>query len=137
MRNHCLYRFSQKFWLVLGLLLGTLLAPGMLHAQNAVTGALTGVVIDPTGAIVPGATVKIVDTATNSTVNVTTNAEGRYSATLLKPSKYEVTVTANGLSAAPTTVNVLVGQVPNVDLTVAPTGSNETVTVSSQAAQLT
>jgi hypothetical protein len=123
--------------IVLGLLLATLLVPGMLQAQNAVTGALTGVVTDPTGAIVPGAAVKVVDTATNATINVTTNSEGRYSATLLKPSKYEVSATANGLSASPTTVNVLVGQVPNVDLTVTPTGNNTTVTVSSQAAELT
>jgi hypothetical protein len=137
MGNYCLHSSTRRFLIVLGLLLATILVPGMLQAQNAVTGALTGVVTDPTGAIVPGATVKVVDTATNATINVTTNSEGRYSATLLKPSKYEVTATANGLSASPTTVNVLVGQVPNVDLTVAPTGSNETVTVSSQAAQLT
>jgi Carboxypeptidase regulatory-like domain len=141
MRNYCPHRFTlnpaRRFLLVLGLCIATLLVPGSLQAQNAVTGALTGVVVDPTGAIVPGATVKIVDTATNSTINVTANAEGRYSATLLKPSKYEVSATSNGLSARPTIVNVLVGQVPNVDLTVSPTGDNTTVTVSSQAAQLT
>ncbi len=112
----------QRFLLALGLLFAALLLPGLLQAQNAVTGALTGVVQDSSGAIVPGANVKIVDTATNATINVTTNDAGRYSAPLLKPSKYEVSATANGLSASPTIVTVLVGQVPNLDLTVSPTG---------------
>jgi outer membrane receptor protein involved in Fe transport len=135
------FRFSSflpsKFFLALGLFLASLLLPGFLHAQNSVTGALTGVVEDPTGALVPGADVKIVDTATNATIHVTTNSAGRYTASLLKPSKYEVTATAAGLTASPTDINVEVGQVPNLDLTVKPSNTNSTVTVSAQTVQLT
>jgi hypothetical protein len=119
------------------MLVATLLIPGFLQAQNAVTGALTGVVTDSSGAVVPGADVKIVDTETNATQHVKTNDEGRYSAPLLKPSKYEIVATANGLSSQPTTVLVTVGQTPSVDVTVTPNGSNTTVTVSAAAAQLT
>ncbi|WP_158819733.1 TonB-dependent receptor [Granulicella sp. S156] len=122
--------------LVLVLLFAALLVPGVVSAQNAVTGAITGVVVDPTGALVPGATVKIVDTATNATLKVVTNSEGRYSAPLLKPSKYEIDVTSNGLLSRPTTVVVSVGQIPNVDITLGLAGSNSAVTVSAQAAQL-
>ncbi len=129
--------FPQRFLLALGLIFAAFLLPGLLQAQNAVTGALTGVVQDSTGAIVPGANVKIVDTATNATINVTTNSAGRYSAPLLKPSRYQVSATASGLSASPTIVTVLVGQIPNLDLTMSPSGSNTTIEVSSQAAQLT
>ena len=78
--------FPQRLLLSLGLLFAALLLAGPVQAQNAVTGALTGVVQDSTGAIVPGANVKIVDTATNATINVITNNAGRYSAPLLKPS---------------------------------------------------
>ena len=127
----------QMFFLALALLLGLLLPHGSLHAQNSVTGALTGVVQDPTGALVPGANVKIVDTATNATINVKTNDAGRYTASLLKPSRYQVTATANGLSGSPSIVTVLVGQVPNLDLTVNPANTASTVTVSAQAVQLT
>ena len=127
----------HNFLLALGLLLASLLLPGSLRAQNSVTGALTGVVQDSTGALVPGADVKIVDTATNATIHVTTNAAGRYTASLLKPSKYEVTASAKGLSASPTTVNVEVGQVPTLDLTVSPNNTNSTVTVSAQQIALT
>jgi hypothetical protein len=132
-----LFARTPRFLFLLGMLVATLLVPGFLQAQNAVTGALTGVVTDPSGAVVPGADVKIVDTATNATQHVKTNEEGRYSAPLLKPSKYEIVATANGLSSQPTTVLVTVGQTPSVDVTVAPNGSNTTVTVSAAAAQLT
>jgi outer membrane receptor protein involved in Fe transport len=122
--------------LVLGMLFAALFVPGLVSAQNAVTGAITGVVVDPTGALVPGAMVKIIDTATNATLKVVTNSEGRFSAPLLKPSKYELDVTSNGLLSQPTTVVVLVGQTPNVDITLGVAGSNTAVTVSAQAAQL-
>ena len=129
--------FLQRFLFAFGVLLTAFLLPGLLQAQNAVTGALTGVVQDSSGAIVPGADVKIVDTATNATIHVTANDAGRYSASLLKPSKYEVSAAGSGLSASPTIVTVLVGQVPNLDLTLNPSGTATTVEVSSQAAQLT
>ena len=128
---------SRRLMLALGLLFAALLLPGLVQAQNAVTGALTGVVQDSSGAIVPGVSVKIVDTATNATITVTTNSAGRYSAPLLKPSKYQVSATGSGLSSSPTTVTVLVGQVPNLDLTVSPSGADTTVEVIAQAAQLT
>src|ERR1700744_5695178 len=102
------------------------------YAQSATTGALTGVVADSTGAVVPGAKVTILDTATGATVKVTTNAAGRYTAPLLKPSDYKVTAKASGLSSNASEINVLVGQTPNLDLTVTPSGSSQTVTVSAQ-----
>jgi hypothetical protein len=125
-----------SFALLGGIAVSPFLIVPNTYGQNATTGAVTGVVADPSGAVVPGASVKIVDTATNFTQVVTTNEQGHYSAPLLKPSKYEITVNANGLSAQPTTVNVLVGQTASVDLTVSPTGANTTVTVSAQAAEL-
>lgn len=140
MRTFNPYRFAAvsipKSMLVLGLLLASFLMPGALRAQNAVTGAITGVVTDPTGAVVAGATVKIVDTATNTKTTVVTNEQGRYTASLLKPSKYEVTVLGNGMASRPVTIPVLVGQIPNVDLVVGLVGNNVTVDVSAQSAQL-
>src|ERR1700739_2217716 len=108
MRVFCPNRFPlqsiYRLTLVLSLVCGALLTPGFLQAQNAVTGALTGIVEDSPVAIVPGATLKSIDTATNAAIVVTTNAEGRYSAPLLKPSKYQISASANGLSAPPTAV---------------------------------
>ena len=134
---------SRRAQLLLGVALlagipaGSLLNGTGAYAQNATTGAITGIVKDSSGAAVPGAAVQVKDTATGAVLKVTTNAEGRYSAPLLKPSKYEVTATTTGLTSQPTLVDVLVGQTPNVDLAVAPTSVDATVTVSAQTAELT
>ncbi len=106
-------------------------------AQTATTGSLTGTVIDTTGAVVPGATVKITDKATGAVATTTTNEQGRYSFNLLKPSTYQIAGAGAGMSEVQGTANVLLGQVASVDLTLSIASSNQTVTVSAQAAQLT
>ncbi len=116
--------------------LSSVFVPGA-YAQNAVTGALTGVVADNTGAVIPGAKVTIIDASTRATLTVTTDASGRYTAPLLKPSTYQVSAAANGLQSNAGTIAVLVGQTPSLNLTATPSGSSENVTVSAQTAQLT
>jgi hypothetical protein len=69
------------------------------HAQLA--GAnLSGVVTDASGAPVAGATVSIKNVGTDVVREVTTNADGLYSAPNLPPGTYEVTVTAKGFSTS-------------------------------------
>ena len=60
------------------------------------TGAITGVVSDRSGAIVPGVKVQIVQIETNSLTALQTNDAGFYSAPSLRPGRYEVTVTKEG-----------------------------------------
>lgn len=57
-------------------------------------GTITGIVTDPSGAIVPGATVTVQNVETNVTATATTNDEGAYSFPLLLPGRYKVTATA-------------------------------------------
>jgi 2-methylcitrate dehydratase PrpD len=54
-------------------------------------GGITGTVSDPTGAAVPDATVKAVNTGTNLTVTVKSGATGTYSITDLPVGVYKVT----------------------------------------------
>ena len=61
------------------------------------TGALRGQVTDPSGAVVPGATVLVTNAAGASTA--TTNHEGNYEVTGLAPGKYGVKVIATGFKA--------------------------------------
>ncbi|HTU51205.1 MAG TPA: carboxypeptidase regulatory-like domain-containing protein [Acidobacteriaceae bacterium] len=91
---------------------------------------------DSTGAVVPDATVTIIDTSTGGTRVLTTNATGRYTAPFLKPGKYTVSATAQGLQSNTTSVEILVSQQSAANLTVSPTGSKQTVTVSANNAQL-
>src|SRR5260370_6947674 len=54
------------------------LTPSALLSQSATTGAVSGIVTDPTGAIVPGPTVTLTQQNTNVTQTTTTDSSGRY-----------------------------------------------------------
>ena len=79
-----------------------LLAVGLLPAASAWAQVasnaadLAGVVTDPSGSRIPGATVTVRSLATNQTRIVTTDADGAYNVLALPPGKYEVTVEAAG-----------------------------------------
>lgn len=106
------------------------------HAQNAVTGAVSGTVADGSGAVVPGATVVVVDTATDSKQTVKTNAEGRYTVGLLKPGLYKITASAESLKSDTLEVTVIIGTSIPGDIKVTPTGNNTIVEVTSTSLPL-
>jgi hypothetical protein len=66
------------------------------EGQVASTGAITGTVSDPTGAVVPDAEVTITNTATRQTRGLRTTAAGFYSAEALMAGTYDVTVKKEG-----------------------------------------
>ena len=59
------------------------------------TSSINGTVTDQAGAVVPGATVTITNTATSFTRNVTTGNDGRYGFPGIPPATYRVEVSAN------------------------------------------
>src|SRR5262245_45196832 len=67
-------------------------------AQSASTGALTGTVTDPTGAVVQNATITLRNKGTDETRTMITNQEGSYRFSFLQPSAYELTVEAVGFA---------------------------------------
>ena len=69
----------------------------LMMGQSA-TGSITGHVTDQTNAVIPGATVALVDRATNQQRSLTTNGQGYYSLLLLPPANYSLTVKATGFS---------------------------------------
>ncbi|RRA49076.1 carboxypeptidase-like regulatory domain-containing protein [Acidipila sp. EB88] len=89
----------------------------MLHAQSTISGDISGVVTDNSGAIVPNAQVTIKNTATGSTQKLRTNASGNFRASLLQPGAYSVAVEAEGFSATTTTAQVSVGQLATANVT--------------------
>jgi hypothetical protein len=60
------------------------------------SGSLTGVVSDPTGAVIPGAKVVLTDANKGYNYPTTTDAVGRYLITNLSPSTYIISVEARG-----------------------------------------
>ncbi|HLZ51909.1 MAG TPA: TonB-dependent receptor [Candidatus Acidoferrum sp.] len=68
----------------------------VISAQVAITGKITGVVTDSSGAAVPNATVTVKSSALMTPRTTNTSADGGYLFDLLSPGTYEVTVTASG-----------------------------------------
>jgi Carboxypeptidase regulatory-like domain len=71
-----------------------LLAVPALRAQT--TAQISGIVTDTTGAVIPGATVTLVNEATQDTRVVKSNGAGLYSFPALLPSSYTIKVAAKG-----------------------------------------
>ena len=95
------------------------------------TGAITGVVSDRSGAVVPGVKVQIVQIETNSLTALQTNDAGFYSAPSLRPGRYEVTVTKEGFhpqKSQPFDLRVQDRAEVNFQLEVGATTSEVTVT---------
>ena len=84
-------------WLSLVVTLLALCLPGRVAAQLD-RGEITGTVEDASGAVVPKATVLVHNGATNADTTLTTDDKGYFSAPLLQPGNYKVTVTASGFS---------------------------------------
>ena len=108
-----------------------------LSAQTSNTGTVTGVVKDEKGGLVPGASVKLVNTGTNAERTVVTSGDGIYEITQLVPGNYRLEIEAKGFSKYiqdPVVVNVLQRTTVNVDLKVG--GIGETVTVTGESAPL-
>jgi len=95
-KNHLL-KPSFFFQLLLLVLLGVFFPGSTLHAQ---TGLITGTVVDPSGAAIPGAQVQIINQATGDlTRETTSDASGTFRALNVPPATYRVKVSAPGMQA--------------------------------------
>ena len=93
-------------------------------------GRILGTVSDPTGAVLPGTKVSLLDTQRGLARTVTTDEAGRYSAPTLIPGTYTVRVEFPGFKTLDReNIVVEVGREIRVDLTLEPGAQSETVTV--------
>jgi hypothetical protein len=73
------------------------------------TGQLAGTVMDPTGAVVPGATVTAKNLGTNGVRSTVTSSDGTYRLPGLEPATYEVTTKSGGFELNVARVQITVG----------------------------
>jgi Carboxypeptidase regulatory-like domain len=103
-------------------------------AQNTGTAAITGTVTDTTGGAVPNATVLITDIDTGVIRTLTTNEAGEYTAPFLQPGHYEVVIGGGNYSQVDRkNLNLTVGQILNVDASLAAGAVTTQVEVTSES----
>jgi len=102
---------------ILSLILCAILSVHVVIGQSTTTGAIAGVVADPSSAVIAGATVTLHNLDSGATQTATTNDSGAYQFPLLAPGNYTVQATFTGLRSDVTRVNVLVGAAANINIT--------------------
>ncbi len=70
---------------------------GTAHGQFRAS--IQGSVTDPSGAVIPGATLTLIDQATNKSLTATANEDGVYNFNALPPDRFKLTATAPGFQA--------------------------------------
>jgi hypothetical protein len=116
----------------ISLFLSLSLAAGASAQQGR--GTILGTVTDTTGAVIPGATVTVTNTATNVTTAVVSNSDGNYAAPNLLVGGYTVTVTKEGFKKSVRSgITLEVDQKAEINLTLETGAVSETVEVTSQA----
>jgi hypothetical protein len=107
-----------------------LLATGIPLTAQSVTGTITGSVTDPTGAVIPGATVKVTETATGVSHSAVSNTAGIFSFPELQPGVYSITANASGFSTAVRAgIELQINQTASVTIPLAAGVASETVQV--------
>lgn len=79
------------------------LTPSALFSQTATTGVVTGTVTDPTGAVVPNATITLGQTGTGAKLTTTASGAGHYIFPAVPPGDYTLVVEAKGFRKSLTT----------------------------------
>jgi len=117
---------AELFLLVVSI--ATLACPNLLAQVDR--GAIVGTISDPSGAVVPEASVTLTNTATNQTVHISTDASGYYEAPLLRIGTYTVSTEKEGFrKMVRPDVEVGVNQVVRVDLALQVGATTQTVEV--------
>jgi len=120
-------------WIIVGFALSALAFAPVALCQT-VTGAVTGEVTDPSGAVIPGAQVTAHAVGTGIDTAATTNAAGQYRIEFLPIGRYTLSVKANGFSTATIPeFSLEVDQTANFNVKMQVGSTNSTVNVSAAA----
>lgn len=110
-------------------LLFTLALATVAFAQDQ--GRFTGIVADTTGAVIPGASIRVKNEKTGAERNVKSSETGVFFVTNLSPATYTIVAMSNGLNDATyKEVNLALGQERTINIIMQPTSVATEITVS-------
>jgi hypothetical protein len=102
--------------------------------SQATTGVIEGTVSDASGGRLPGATVTLVNTGTNFTRDLVTDADGRFRGLLLPLGTYRLTVALASFSTyTQEGIELVVGQTANIPIVLQLASVQEQITVTSDS----
>ena len=118
-----------------GILVSLLFLMGMASLQAQTNqGQLAGNVVDSTGASVPNAAITAKSETSGSVYNAVSSSAGSYRFPSIQLGRYTITATAPGFKSSESTgVEVRVGTVSSLDISLSTGGNTETVTVAANS----
>jgi len=126
-------RFSSRAAVRAALIAFAFLSPITLLAQ---AGAIHGTVTDPTGAVIPGATVHLTDQVSGYRHSVTTDSTGQFDVANIPFNTYALSVQAQGFQPSNQKVDVRSAVAVSLKVVLPVLTAVSTVTVEAQAADL-
>ncbi len=123
---------------LLALVVALLGLPSRVFSQASATGILAGVVVDPSGAVLPGVTVVAKGSATGLTRETVSGGGGEWRIPSLPAGLYQITFELDGFrKLVRSTVNVEAAVTREINVTLEVGSISESVTVSADAPLLT
>jgi iron complex outermembrane receptor protein len=113
-----------------------LVVPLTLLAQSS-TGSIGGVVKDPSGGAIPGASIRIVNETTGLAVEGVTGADGSFRSDALADGPYRVETALDGFDVAVNRIVLTGGQAAAVEVTLLPSRITEAVFVTARRVEET
>jgi hypothetical protein len=107
-----------------------ILSTAVVTFGQSSTTSLRGVVSDPSGALVPGAAVTLLNQANGNAYHAVTNSAGYYIFPIVVPARYSITVASSGFATRNVTAALLVDQPATVNFTLTVKAEAVTVDVS-------
>jgi hypothetical protein len=127
-------QLRTRLQLLISAVLFSIVAASTAMAQSSGTSGLTGVIKDPSGAVIPGVTVTLTSNTTAQARTTSTGADGSYRFVLLPPGDYKAKFASPGFKTAEVeSITLNVTETPSLDRVLEVGAQSEEVTVSTTA----
>ena len=123
--------FSRSRMLRILPLLAIVIAAISASAQSGGAGTVHGTVTDPSGAVIPGATVQLTNGVSGFQRTATTDSTGQFAVSNVPFNPYKIAVSANGFAALSQNVEIRSSVGISLALVLQVAGASQTVTVES------
>ena len=116
--------------------LSMMLCVGAVAFGQGTTGSIDGTVMDQTGAVIPGATIRVQSTRTTAGLDrtITANANGYFNFPRVAPGTYKVTVESANFATYTGNVSVVVDRTVNVNISLKTAGAVAQVDITADRA---